>query len=85
MIYVCSLHEMPYHVRALRPGYLVSLVDPEFQPPTPDEVEIHRHLRVAVHDVSEHADGAVTPEEGDKREDLFPYSSAWTTTRSTPR
>ncbi len=76
MIYVCSLHEMPYHVRALRPGYLVSLVQPEFQPPTPDEVEIHRHLRIAVHDVSEHADGAVTPEE-EHVDELIAFLRAW--------
>jgi hypothetical protein len=28
MIYVCNLHEMPDHVRALGPTHLVSLVAP---------------------------------------------------------
>ncbi len=63
MIYVCSLHEMPHYARALRPGYLVSLVQPEFQPPTPDEVQAEHHLRIAVDDVSERGWGAVFPEE----------------------
>lgn len=63
MIYVCSLHEMPSHARYLRPGYLISLIQPEFQPPTPDEVPIERHLRIAVDDVSQEAWGAVIPEE----------------------
>ncbi len=63
MIYVCGLYEMPGYVRSLRPGYLVSLVQPEFQPPTPAEIEVERHLRIAVHDVSEAALGAVVPEE----------------------
>lgn len=63
MIYVCSLFEMPGYVRSLRPGYLVSLVQTEFQPPTPAEIEVERHLRIAVHDVSQAAAGAVVPEE----------------------
>ena len=63
MIYVCSLHEMPSHARLLRPRYLVSLVQPEFQPPTPDEVSVEHHLRIAVDDVSQQAWGAVVPEE----------------------
>ena len=63
MIYVCSLYEMPRYVRSLRPGYLVSLVQSEFQPPTPAEVAAERHLRIAVHDVWERAPGAVAPEE----------------------
>ena len=62
MIYVCSLHEMPSHARLLRPGYLVSLIQPEFQPPTPDEVTVEHHLRLAVDDVSQQAWGAVVPE-----------------------
>jgi len=46
----------------LRPGYLVSLIQPEFQPPTPDEVPVEHHLRVAVDDVSEQVWEAVVPE-----------------------
>jgi len=63
MIYVCSLHEMRRHVRSLRPGYLVSLVQSEFQPPTPAEIEADSHHRVVVDDVSEPGLGAVVPEQ----------------------
>ena len=55
MIYVCSLHDMPQYVRTLRAGYLVSIVQPEFQPPTPEGVRADRHLRIAVDDISEPA------------------------------
>jgi len=68
MIYVCSLDEMPRHVGALRPGYLVSLVQPEFQPPTPLGIVAERHLRLQVHDVSEHMYGAIAPAEEHVRE-----------------
>ncbi len=63
MIYVCNLEEMPRHATALRPSYLVSLVSPGSQPPTPPEVAVERHLRLAIHDISEPAPGQVLPEE----------------------
>ena len=63
MIYVCSLFEMEHYVRALRPGYLVSLIQPELQPPTPAGLEPGRHLRVAVHDVSVGSWGSIVPED----------------------
>ena len=62
MIYICSLREMPRHVRSLRPGYLVSLVQPEFQPATPVGVKSERHLRVGVDDIFERVAGAVVPQ-----------------------
>ena len=63
MIYVCSLFEMERYVRQLQPGYLVSLIQPELQPPTPGGLEPARHLRVAVHDVSEESWGSIVPED----------------------
>ncbi len=76
MIYVCGLHEMPLHVRALRPGYLVSLVQPEFQPPTPEEIGAGRHLRIAVDDVSEPISGYAAPGESDVKE-LIAFLRSW--------
>jgi predicted protein tyrosine phosphatase len=76
MIYVCGLDEMPLHVRALRPGYLVSLVQPEFQPPTPAEIRADRHLRVAVDDVSEPMHGYVAPGEWDVQK-LIDFLRGW--------
>ncbi len=76
MIYVCSLREMLDHVRSLRPGYLVSVIQLEFQPPTPREVKVERHLRVAVDDISERIDGAVIPEEEHVQE-LVTFLQRW--------
>jgi predicted protein tyrosine phosphatase len=64
MIYVCNLHEMPDHVRALGPSHLVSLVAPGEMPSTPAGIELERHLRVEIHDISAPLDGHVLPEAG---------------------
>ena len=76
MIYVCNLFDMPHHVRALRAGYLVSLVQPEFQPPTPAGVRSERHLRVAVHDISEPMGDAVVPGQ-EHVEELIAFLGDW--------
>jgi predicted protein tyrosine phosphatase len=62
MIYVCNLHEMPGHVAALAPSHLVSLVAPGEMPETPEGIELERHLRVSIHDISEPLDGHILPE-----------------------
>jgi len=61
-IYVTNLFDLPMHVRALRPGYLVSIIQPEFQPETPPEITPRRHYRVDVHDISEPRPGSIIPE-----------------------
>ena len=61
MIYICSLAEMPAHVRSLRPSHLVSLLSAAEQPPTPDGFAPERHHRVAINDISEPMDGYVLP------------------------
>jgi predicted protein tyrosine phosphatase len=60
-IYVTNLFDLPMHVRALRPGYLVSIIQPEFQPDTPAEITPARHHRVDVHDISEPRPGSIVP------------------------
>jgi predicted protein tyrosine phosphatase len=61
MICVCSLREMPQHVRILRPHCVISLVAPEEQPPTPADLPADRHLRIDVHDVCAPCAGAIVP------------------------
>ena len=63
MIYVCSLAEMPRHVRALRPAYVFSLVRDDEQPETPPEIDASRHLRIAIDDISEPMEGCTLPSE----------------------
>jgi predicted protein tyrosine phosphatase len=62
MIYVCNLHEMPGHVEALGPTHLISLVAPGELPATPTGIELERHLRIEVHDISEPLDGHILPD-----------------------
>lgn len=61
MIYVCSLREMPTHVRAVRPHYLVSLVTPVEQPATPPEIPVERHVRVDIDDICAPSGEAIVP------------------------
>ena len=76
MIYVCNLHEMPDHVRALAPTHLVSLVAPGEMPATPEGIELHRHLRVEIHDISEPLDGHVLPE-AEHLAEVIDFLRAW--------
>ncbi len=61
MIYLCNLWDMPKHVAELHPSGLISLVAPEEQPLTPAEIPAERHLRLAVHDITEPRPGQVAP------------------------
>jgi predicted protein tyrosine phosphatase len=75
-IYVSSLYEMPTHVRERGVGYLVSLVQSEYQPKRPPEVPSERHLRIAVDDISSPSDGAVLPGEPHVRR-LVDFLERW--------
>lgn len=63
MIYVCSLDDMPEIVRDVRPEYLVSVVESDWQPPTPSEISPERHLRLEIHDIGQPLSGYIVPEE----------------------
>lgn len=75
-LFVCSLVEMPLHVRALRPSHLVSIVRADEQPPTPAGVAPRRHLRIAVDDICEPADGYVCPR-AEHVERLIGFVAGW--------
>ena len=53
-IFVTSLFDMPHYVRELEPARLISIIQPELQPDRPPELIEAAHLRVGVHDISEH-------------------------------
>jgi predicted protein tyrosine phosphatase len=76
MIYVCNLHEMPGHVAALGPTHLVSLVAPDELPETPAGIELERHLRVAIHDISEPLDGHILPA-AEHLSEVIDFLRAW--------
>jgi predicted protein tyrosine phosphatase len=61
-IFVCSLEAMPWHVRSLRPGRLVSLLPAREQPPTPPRIPPSFHHRVEIDDVTEALAEHVLPE-----------------------
>lgn len=75
-LFVCSLEEMPAHVRALRPGYLVSILRDEEQPPTPPEIMAGRHLRITVDDICEPTEGHVCPDPAHVAE-LIEFIAGW--------
>ena len=66
-IYVSSLADMPDLVRRHGVRDLVSIIQPDAQPPTPPEVAPERHYRCAVHDIVEPRPGEVLPGVGSHR------------------
>jgi predicted protein tyrosine phosphatase len=76
MIYICSLAEMPEHVRSLQPSHLVSLLGSAEQPPTPDGFATERHHRVEVNDISLPMDGYVLPQD-DHIAGLIRFLDGW--------
>lgn len=77
-IHICSLFDMHHYASTLQPGFLVSAIQPEFQPETPPEVTAARHHRMAVHDITDPALGSVHTQH-DHIEDLINFLQAWST------
>ena len=75
-IYVTNLFDLSDHVRAVGPGYLVSIIQPVYQPETPPEINPQRHLRVAVDDISEPSADFIMPGHG-HIEELIDYLHDW--------
>ena len=75
-IYVSSLADMPGLVRRFGVRDLVSIIQPDAQPPTPPGIEPERHYRCAVHDIVEHRPGEVLPQ-ADHIEALVKFLRTW--------
>ncbi|MGE0624106.1 MAG: tyrosine phosphatase family protein [Pseudomonadales bacterium] len=75
-IFVTSLFEMPRFVRELAPVRVLSIIQPELQPERPRELEEARHLRVAVHDISEHSPDQILAARRDV-ETLIDFAQSW--------
>lgn len=75
-IFVTNLFDMPYYVTELAPVRLVSIIQPEFQPPRPPELDEAVHLRVGVHDISERQLGGILIGQRDV-EELVEFISRW--------
>lgn len=75
-IFVTSLFEMPHFVRQLAPARVLSIIQPEFQPERPVELEEAAHLRIAVHDISEHREDQILAAHRDV-ESLIGFIEDW--------
>lgn len=75
-IYVSSLADMPGLVRRFGVRDLVSIIQPDAQPPTPPEIEPERHYRCPVHDIVESRPGEVLPQ-ADHVEELITFLRTW--------
>ena len=75
-IFVTSLFDMPHFVRELTPARVVSIIQAELQPERPRELAESRHLRVQVHDISEHRDDHILPDRVHV-ETLIDFVSDW--------
>jgi predicted protein tyrosine phosphatase len=67
---------MPHYVRELAPVRVVSIIQPEYQPPRPEDVPEPAHLRVGVHDISRQQGGQILPGQRDV-ENLIAFVQAW--------
>lgn len=75
-IYISSLADMPGLVRRLGVRNLVSIIQPEAQPPTPPEIDADRHYRCPVHDIVDPRQGEVLPQ-STHIADLIAFLETW--------
>ncbi len=67
---------MPHYVRELEPARVVSIIQPELQPDRPWEIAESAHLRIGVHDISEHREHHILPG-ADEIAALIDFIDAW--------
>ena len=75
-IFVTSLFDMPHYVEELSPTRVVSIIQPELQPERPEGLAERAHLRVGVHDISEHTPDSILAGVRDV-EELIDFIDAW--------
>ena len=75
-IYVSSLADMPGLVRRLGIRDLVSVIQTDYQPTTPPEVDPARHHRCPVADIVEPKPGEILPQAEHVR-DLIQFLATW--------
>lgn len=63
LILVTPLSVLPAMLRAYQPSHLISVLSPEFMIDTPAGFSSANHLRIAVHDICDPADGKRHPSE----------------------
>jgi len=63
-LFVCSLADMPDFTSQLRPDRVITLLQPEWQPPTPVEIEPRHHHRVEINDITEPEPDQILPNRG---------------------
>jgi len=76
IIYVGPLSAVVPTVQASKVGYLVTLINDQTMIETPHPLEPHRHLRLAMNDISEPQHGMVSPS-GDHVSELIGFVTAW--------
>jgi predicted protein tyrosine phosphatase len=79
-IYVCPKSQVPEAARRIRPSHLVTLLDPEDDIETPEEIAGHRHLRLGCHDIQTARPDFVAPDEAHVRE-LIAFAKDWDRTQ----
>jgi predicted protein tyrosine phosphatase len=75
-IYVCPKSMVAMAASRLRPSHLITLLDPQDDMPTPDEVSGHRHLRLGMHDIVSASPMRVPPDE-QHVEELLAFARGW--------
>ncbi len=76
LILVTPLSALPDMLRTYQPSHLISLLSPEYMIETPGGFPAARHLRVAIHDICDPADGKCHPGE-EHVASLLEFARGW--------
>ncbi len=76
MIHVCSLRVLEEMVKRHSPSHLVTLINADTMPPTPQGINSLFHLKLAMNDILGPREGLVSPDEFHVRE-LIDFAVNW--------